>query len=174
MAEWPWRRLTSNHPWAHRIRCFQSAEVHRRELATDQARVVDDACPHPHRADGRVDVLGQELRAKAGFAQKLGAPVAVRAAEDAEVVQSLAPRVTDGVDLLELDRDKAGDARLVAVAHDAVPLHDVGAVGEPAPRPLEGSDHRVVVGVEDSHELAGHDGQCRVDVVGLRSAVGDP
>ena len=90
------------------------------------------------------------------------------------MVQSLAPRVADGVDLLELDRDKAGDTRLVTVTHDAVPLHDVGAVGEPAPRALEGSDHRVVVGVEDSHELAGHDGQCRVDVVGLRSAVGDP
>ena len=83
-----------------------------------------------------------------------GPPVAVRSAEDGEIVQAGAPGMADGVDRLELDRHHARDPGCVAVADDAMALDDVRAVGKPAPRAGERIRLRQVVGVENTHEFA--------------------
>ena len=146
----------------------QRPERGRGQLVGQQPGIVDDGVPVQDQPDRGVDVLGEHLGAHPGLVQNAGAPVPVRPAEHAEPVQAGPSRMAHRVDRLELDRHRARHQRRPSVADDAVALHDVSAVGDPAPRAGERVPPRVVVGVEDRGELALDHLQGRVDVLRLR------
>jgi hypothetical protein len=110
------------------------------------------------------------------LADNIRTPPAVAATEQTEAKHTAATWVCDGVDLIELDGDHAGEERLICVVDDAATLHDVGllfqeTLGCPADIVRVGT----VIGVEDTGVVSwpGDVGEVVVEVVGFGRRVGN-
>ena len=143
------------------------------ELSRHESWVGHDPAALLYDAKRRIDVFGEHPSVHADASQERRAPEPVGAAEDPEAVQTSTAGMADGVDGLELDRDRTGDPRRVTVAHHRVALHNVDTRREPLPCPGERSRVGMMIGVEHAHELAFDDGERGVHVLRLRGAALD-
>ena len=124
----------------------------------------------------RIDVLSKHVSVHLQLADDIRTPPTIAATEETEAKHAAATRVCDGVDLIELDRDHAGEERLVCVVDDAAALHDVGLLfQETLGCPADVVRVRAVIGVEDAGVVSwsGDVGEVVVEVVGLGGRVGD-
>ena len=122
------------------------------------------------RAQGGVDVLGEDGAVHFQILQQRRAPVAIGARKEGEAEEGSSPWVRDGVDFVKLDGDHAGQPGDFGVEDNAAALHDGGLfVGDEALHgPAGAVGVGVVVGVEDSNYVGvGLEGKEIVEVVGF-------
>ena len=128
------------------------------------------------RSQRRVDILCEHVAVHLQVADDICAPPAVAATEQAEAKHAATTWVGDGVNLVELDSDQAGEERLVGVVDDAATLHDVGLFFEEAfGCPADVVRMGTVIGIENTGEvcLVGDVGEEVVEVIGFGCGVWD-
>jgi hypothetical protein len=154
----------------------ESSESIRSHLVRDDVHVVDGFHATAVCSQRRVDVFSEHITVHLQIAYDIRTPPTIAATEEAELKHAATARVSDGIDLVELDGYHLGVERLVGVVDDTSALYDVWLFCEEALGcPADVVRVRAVICVEDAGEVRwfGVEGEEVVEVIGFGSRVED-